>query len=86
MTVDSNFVNSYNCVFCIVTWYSLCIYLIKMSLAEICGMQDFDSHTSHNLYENDVSKLCMNFTNNLELGVPPFSNVSFNHFFTEKRI
>ncbi|XP_018569112.1 proteasome subunit beta type-5 [Anoplophora glabripennis] len=49
-----------------------------MSLAEVCGMQDFDSYTSRSIYENDVSKSCMNFTNNLELGVPPFSNPAQN--------
>uniref|UniRef100_V5I819 Proteasome subunit beta n=1 Tax=Anoplophora glabripennis TaxID=217634 RepID=V5I819_ANOGL len=49
-----------------------------MSLAELCGMQDFDSYTSRGIYENDVSKSCMNFTNNLELGVPPFSNPAQN--------
>ncbi|KAJ8963970.1 hypothetical protein NQ314_005229 [Rhamnusium bicolor] len=49
-----------------------------MSLAEICGMQDFDLYSSKNIYQNDLNSLCMNFTNNLELGVPPFANPAEN--------
>lgn len=47
-----------------------------MALADICGMQNFDFRHQENLYANDVFKFGDNFTNNLELAVPPFSNVS----------
>lgn len=47
-----------------------------MALADICSMQNFDLRQHENLSANDVFKFGDNFTNNLELAVPPFSNVS----------
>lgn len=47
-----------------------------MALAEICSMQNFDLRQQESLYANDVFKFGDNFANNLELAVPPFSNVS----------
>lgn len=49
-----------------------------MALAEICGLQDFDSYKMKNIYENDLNKLCENFVSQMQLAVPPFSNVSIN--------
>lgn len=46
-----------------------------MSLAEICGMENFDQQSSISSNSADLTNFCKNFTNNLELGVPPFSNV-----------
>lgn len=46
-----------------------------MALAELCGMQNFDLRMKENWYASDVFKFDDNFINNLELAVPPFSNV-----------
>nr|CAI5820254.1 unnamed protein product [Callosobruchus analis] len=49
-----------------------------MSLAEICGLQDFDTFKSRDVYKNDLDSLCTNFDHNMQLGVPPFSNPAEN--------
>ncbi|CAH2002072.1 unnamed protein product [Acanthoscelides obtectus] len=49
-----------------------------MSLAEICGLQDFDTFKSRNVYKNDLDSFCTNFNHNMQLGVPPFSNPAEN--------
>lgn len=49
-----------------------------MALAEICGMKDFDSYKINNLHQNDFDTLCTNFDFQMQLAVPPFSNVSTN--------
>lgn len=47
-----------------------------MALAEICGMENSDAFKNENAYQNDLFKFTKNFSNNLELAVPPFPNVS----------
>ncbi|XP_066249421.1 proteasome subunit beta type-5-like [Euwallacea similis] len=45
-----------------------------MSLAEICGMEDFEAFRTERRTDDDISQLCGNFSNHIELGVPPFEN------------
>lgn len=47
-----------------------------MSLAEVCGMANFANPSTLTTNHTDITNFCRNFTNNLELGVPPFANVS----------
>lgn len=47
-----------------------------MALAEICGLNNFDLLNKETLFESDISRFSKNFTNNVELAVPPFYNVS----------
>lgn len=51
-----------------------------MALAEVCGMQDFDSFRQDTQICNDVFKFSKNLSHHTELAVPPFPNVCF--FFT----
>lgn len=44
-----------------------------MALAELCGLNNFDLR-SDNIFREDIAKYSSNFTNNIELGVPPFDN------------
>ncbi|XP_030762582.1 proteasome subunit beta type-5 [Sitophilus oryzae] len=45
-----------------------------MSLAEICGMEDFGSFKSERSLNYDINNFCGNFSSNIQLGVPPFQN------------
>jgi len=45
-----------------------------MSLAEICGMENFGSFKTDNTMDNDISQYCRNFSSNFHIGVPPFEN------------
>ncbi|XP_065167035.1 proteasome subunit beta type-5 [Atheta coriaria] len=45
-----------------------------MALAEVCGYNNFDSHTGGNLFDSDVVQMSRNFTNHMELAAPPFNN------------
>lgn len=49
-----------------------------MALAEICGLNNFDYHNKETLFENDILRYSKNLTNNVELAVPPFYNVSLH--------
>ncbi|KAL1501127.1 hypothetical protein ABEB36_006512 [Hypothenemus hampei] len=52
-----------------------------MSLIELCGMESFTAPKIDRNFEDDISKFCGNFSCNMELGVPPFSNpMQLNQF------
>jgi len=49
-----------------------------MALAEVCGINsvvDF-SYSRENKIDDEIERYTKNFTNNLQLAVPPFVNVS----------
>lgn len=48
-----------------------------MALAELCDMPDFGCYKAYNPLDSDVLELSKNFGRNVQLAVPPFSNVSF---------
>lgn len=45
-----------------------------MSLAELCGLEEFGSFRGDKGIEEDISQFCRNFSKNLQLGVPPFAD------------
>ncbi|XP_022907332.1 proteasome subunit beta type-5 [Onthophagus taurus] len=45
-----------------------------MALAEICGLQDFDSWKNKHELNIDIANFNQNFQNNMEFAVPPTSN------------
>lgn len=47
-----------------------------MSLAELCGMEEYGPFKNESRSEDDISLFCRNFSSNIQLGVPPFENVS----------
>lgn len=50
-----------------------------MALAEICGLADFDAFRKQgNDADINITNCNFNFTKNMELAVPPFSNVSIS--------
>jgi len=49
-----------------------------MSLAEICGLEDFGFSIPDKGLEEDISQFCRNFSSNIQLGIPPFDNPAEN--------
>ncbi|ENN71488.1 proteasome subunit beta type-5 [Dendroctonus ponderosae] len=45
-----------------------------MSLEGICSLPNWGARETDVSLENDVSHFCRNFTNSMELGVPPYAN------------
>nr|AEE61820.1 unknown [Dendroctonus ponderosae] len=49
-----------------------------MSLDAICSLPNLRARETEISFEDEVSQYCSNFTNNMELGVPPFADPSKN--------
>ncbi|KAK4885936.1 hypothetical protein RN001_002207 [Aquatica leii] len=49
-----------------------------MALAEICGLQDFDTFSNEAPLQGDVFNYTKNFENNMNLGLPPFPKFTEN--------
>lgn len=49
-----------------------------MALAQLCGLEDFDTFKKRDILDDDVQNYSHNFINNFDLAMPPFSNVSTN--------
>lgn len=60
--------------------YAFCIR-INMALAEVCGLNsyvDFNSLQETDKLPGEIERYTRNFTNNVQLAVPPYINVSID--------
>lgn len=56
-------------------------HVTKMALAEVCGINslvnnNFNYAKEKNKFSGEIEAYTGNFTNNLQLSMPPFTNVS----------
>lgn len=47
-----------------------------MALAELCGLDEFNTFGKDDAFQTEVVSYSKNFMNNMDLALPPFANVS----------